>query len=123
MDYSDNPRAKVNDTTITIVGFSIVSAFFIVRFFLFGFGNYNNGNTNELPDKNKGNAAIYGDGPDAPARQTKNTYTDTPETAARANEIRDKLFGKEEKKVVVEAATEEEQEENTVAEDAESTKE
>lgn len=53
---------------------------------------YNVGETEKQRDRNEGNEYVYGDGKGKPARQTKNTYTDTPEGEKRALALREKMF-------------------------------
>jgi hypothetical protein len=68
-------------------------AIFLLFLAPFSFELYNKGETAKTKDVNLHNKDVYGDGPDQPARQTKNTYTDTPEGQKRADAIRDKFFG------------------------------
>ncbi|WP_045113803.1 hypothetical protein [Microscilla marina] len=59
-----------------------------------GYGKYNA--SSSVPDQkvDYDNNRVYGDGKDAKARQTKQTYP-TPEDAGdRVNKIKDKLYGK-----------------------------
>ncbi|WP_299455307.1 hypothetical protein [uncultured Microscilla sp.] len=58
-----------------------------------GYGKYNA--SSSVPDQkvDYDNSRVYGDGKDAKARQTKETYP-TPENAGdRVNKIKDKLYG------------------------------
>ncbi len=50
--------------------------------------------TEKTHDRNEKSEYVYGEGKGKPARQTKNTYTATPEDAKRAEAIREKMFGK-----------------------------
>lgn len=44
-------------------------------------------------DYRAGDEWVYGVHPDSAARQTKNKYTEKPENEARAQKIREKLYG------------------------------
>lgn len=86
-----------NQTAIRV----IISGFLAVMigsFFFFGFGNYNNADTNGLPDPNEGNEKVYGKGLDSVPFQTKLEYPENPETAKRAETLRDKMFPKDDSK-------------------------
>ncbi len=50
--------------------------------------------TEKTKDLREKDARIYGDGKDQPARQTKQTYPDPAEGAARTEAIREKFYGK-----------------------------
>ncbi len=56
-----------------------------------GLYQYNNSDPAKLPDHHENDPYVYGDKGDS-ARQLRNVYTDTPESQARANAIRDKFF-------------------------------
>lgn len=56
--------------------------------------NYQKNNTIKQKDLNEGNERVYGDGPNAPARQLAKQYEATPEEIARAAALREKLYGK-----------------------------
>ena len=87
----DNGRASITNETIGITFFGILLALGIIKFFFFGFGNYNQKDLLKVDTKNQ---YVYGDGPEQPARQTKNTYTSDPANDKRATQIRDKFFPK-----------------------------
>jgi hypothetical protein len=55
--------------------------------------DYQKNNTIKQKDVNAGSERIYGDGPDAPARQLKQQYEATPQDAARPTAIKEKLYG------------------------------
>ncbi len=55
--------------------------------------NYQNNNQIVQDDVNEGNERIYGDGPEAPARQLAKEYEATPEDVARAAKIKETLYG------------------------------
>jgi hypothetical protein len=55
---------------------------------------YQKNNKIEQTDVRKGDEWVYGVSPDSAARQLKNKYTAKPELEAKANEIREKLYGK-----------------------------
>ncbi|UBM58136.1 hypothetical protein LAG90_15120 [Marinilongibacter aquaticus] len=55
---------------------------------------YQRNNRIEQDDFNKGNERVYGDGPDAPARQLAKQYEASEEDAARPTAIKEKLYGK-----------------------------
>ena len=55
--------------------------------------NYQNNNTIKQADLHEGDERIYGDGPDAPARQLAKQYEATPEDIARAAALRVKIYG------------------------------
>lgn len=55
---------------------------------------YQKNNRIEQKDVNAGNERIYGDGPDAPARQLAKQYEASPEDLARPAAIKEKLYGK-----------------------------
>ncbi len=57
-----------------------------------GLYQYNESDQKKLPDHRKNDAYVYGAEGDS-ARQLRNEYTDTPESAERAAAIRDKFFG------------------------------
>jgi hypothetical protein len=48
----------------------------------------------EQHDVRKGDEWVYGVSPDSAARQLKNKYTANPDLEKRANDIREKLYGK-----------------------------
>jgi hypothetical protein len=56
--------------------------------------DYQKNNTIKQKDVNAGNERIYGDGPEAPARQLAKQFEATPEDVARAAAIRETLYGK-----------------------------
>jgi len=56
--------------------------------------NYQKTNTIEQKDVRNGDEWVYGVSPDSAARQLKNKYTANPDLEKRANEIREKLYGK-----------------------------
>jgi outer membrane lipopolysaccharide assembly protein LptE/RlpB len=56
--------------------------------------NYQKNNTIKQDDVNEGNERIYGDGPEAPARQLAKQFEATPEDVARAAKIKETLYGK-----------------------------
>ncbi|PLK46186.1 MULTISPECIES: hypothetical protein [Emticicia] len=56
--------------------------------------NYQKTNRIEQKDVRKGDEWVYGVSPDSAARQLKNKYTANPDLEKRANEIREKLYGK-----------------------------
>lgn len=55
---------------------------------------YQKTNTIEQKDVRNGDEWVYGVSPDSAARQLKNKYTANPDLEKRANEIREKLYGK-----------------------------
>ena len=55
---------------------------------------YQKNNTIEQKDVRKGDSWVYGAGLDSSARQLKNKYTANPDLEARANKIREILYGK-----------------------------
>lgn len=55
---------------------------------------YQNTNSIDQDDVNKGDTYIYGVHPDSAAAQLKNVYTAKPENEKRAAAIREKLYGK-----------------------------
>ena len=55
---------------------------------------YQKTNVIEQKDVRKGDEWVYGVSPDSAARQLKNKYTANPELEKKANEIREKLYGK-----------------------------
>lgn len=59
-----------------------------------GLYQYNNSDPAKLPDHHENDPYVYGEKGDS-ARQLRNVYTDTPESQARANAIRDKFFAKD----------------------------
>jgi hypothetical protein len=56
--------------------------------------DYQKTNTIEQKDVRKGDEWVYGVSPDSAARQLKNKYTANPDLEARANKIREILYGK-----------------------------
>ena len=54
--------------------------------------DYQKNNTIKQKDVREGDKYVYGVHPDSAAWQLKNKYTDKPETALRAEAIRQKLF-------------------------------
>ena len=56
--------------------------------------DYQKNNRIDQDDVHEGNERIYGDGPDAPARQRAQQYEASPEDAARPAAIYEKLYGK-----------------------------
>jgi hypothetical protein len=56
--------------------------------------DYQKNNTIKQKDVKAGNERIYGDGPEAPARQLANQYEASPEDVARAAAIKEILYGK-----------------------------
>ncbi len=58
-----------------------------------GFDRYN-AVTEDTPDVREGNEYVYGDGEEAPPRQAANEYPNTPESEKRAQDLREKMFGK-----------------------------
>ncbi len=67
-----------------------------------GYGKYNA--SSSVPDQkvNYKDSRVYGDGKDADARQTKQTYTAPANAGERVNKIKEKLYGKPEAKKEVE---------------------
>lgn len=55
---------------------------------------YQKTNTIEQKDVRNGDEWVYGVSPDSAARQLKNKYTANPDLEKRANEIREKFYGK-----------------------------
>ena len=55
--------------------------------------DYQKHNTIAQKDYRAGDEYVYGVHPDSAARQTKNKYTEKPENEARAQKIREKLYG------------------------------
>ncbi|MFT5884559.1 MAG: hypothetical protein ACI9IP_001014 [Arcticibacterium sp.] len=55
--------------------------------------DYQKNNTIKQDDVNEGNERVYGDGPEAPARQLAKEYEATPEDVARAAKIKETLYG------------------------------
>lgn len=55
---------------------------------------YQKNNSIEQHDARKGDEWVYGVSPDSAARQLKNKYTANPDLEKRANDIREKLYGK-----------------------------
>jgi hypothetical protein len=56
--------------------------------------SYQNTNSIDQDDVNKGDTEIYGVHPDSSAAQLKNKYTANPENEKRAAAIKEKLYGK-----------------------------
>jgi Prokaryotic membrane lipoprotein lipid attachment site len=56
--------------------------------------SYQKTNNIDQDDLNKDSEYVYGVHPDSSAKQLKNKYTEKPENAVRATELREKLFGK-----------------------------
>lgn len=55
---------------------------------------YQKNNHIEQKDVRQGDEWVYGVSPDSAARQLKNKYTANPDLEKRANNIREKLYGK-----------------------------
>ena len=55
---------------------------------------YQKNNHIEQKDVRQGDEWVYGVSPDSAARQLKNKYTANPDLEKRANDIREKLYGK-----------------------------
>ena len=55
---------------------------------------YQKNNVIEQNDVRKGDSWVYGVSPDSAARQLKNKYTANPDLEKKANDIREKLYGK-----------------------------
>ncbi len=55
--------------------------------------DYQKYNTVAQKDYRAGDEYVYGVHPDSAARETKNKYTEKPENEARAQKIREKLYG------------------------------
>lgn len=55
--------------------------------------DYQKNNTIAQKDYRAGDEYVYGVHPDSAAAQTKNKYTEKPENEARAQKIREKLYG------------------------------
>jgi hypothetical protein len=70
-----------------------------------GYGKYNA--SSSVPDQKVDykNSRVYGDGKDADARQTKQTYTAPANAGERVNKIKEKLYGKPEAKKTEETTT------------------
>ncbi len=72
----------------------LATACMLIFFSSCGFDRYN-AVTDDTPDVQEGSEYVYGEGPDAPPRQTKNEYANTPESEKQAIEIRKKMFGEQ----------------------------
>jgi hypothetical protein len=78
---------------VGVVLLLVALGIFALFFFPFSFEKLNVGDTAKTKDVNAKSEYVYGDGPGKPARQTANTYTDTPEGQKRADALREKMFG------------------------------
>lgn len=54
--------------------------------------------TDKTEDVRKGDEYVYGEGPDAPARQSELEYPDPADAEKKAQSLRKKMFGEEEVK-------------------------
>lgn len=64
----------------------------LLSFSACGLYQYNESDQKKLPDRRKNDTYVYGATGDS-ARQLRNEYNDTPESAERAAAIREKFFG------------------------------
>ena len=87
-----------------------------------GYGKYNA--SSSVPDQKVDykNSRVYGDGKDADARQTKQTYPAPENAGDRVNKIKNKLYGKPEAKKETETMTDSLELEKTDSTKTDSTK-